>query len=419
MTTPAASRSSPSSAGLNDTTVLRFRAETPKSLIAVTAAAKDLLVNPDLLSVWTNVCIGYTNVFQSRSVEMSMNKLNGWTQAIGDPTVCTKCMDMQLLVDAIEKLITSQHHRVLTSVLNFLYCNSKRLFARTMQQNGQNHHLKIMGVILLSRNFFNLFLHWDQGVRVHFHHILVYRLFEGSRARLGLDIDVDILYYLSGVEAMEDPNTCRRVFDPSEAIQAANSLWRASALKLSSSGAGGSTTNSKGEGDAASDIEGEVREKSSNHSFEEAGNVIDAMDVHAYLAPDSADKTPTGRMRQARKMVMASLPPEIEQRNEPTSENDVVLVEIYQSMIRRAMGLLSEYVGGSASTQKANLRKRQEVICDLDESPADTGGLPRGRAVYAAASLREFAELLKKYYTSVSRSNTGEVYGPATIVMGV
>ena len=52
----------------------------PEQLQWITQAAKDLLENPYLLSVWAHVCMSYTNTIQSRSVELSLNQLNGWTQ---------------------------------------------------------------------------------------------------------------------------------------------------------------------------------------------------------------------------------------------------------------------------------------------------------------------------------------------------
>ena len=82
----ASSMSSPtrsasvSSNSTPESTGLWFRAETPKSFTAITQAAKDLLENPYLLSVWAHVCMSYTNTIQSRSVELSLNQLNGWTQ---------------------------------------------------------------------------------------------------------------------------------------------------------------------------------------------------------------------------------------------------------------------------------------------------------------------------------------------------
>ena len=385
--------------------------------------------NPNLLQVWANVCIGYTNIFQSRSVEMSMNQLNGWTQVIGKPSVCTRVMDMKVLVHAVENLIVSEHHRILTSVLSFLYRNAKRLFVGPTQ-NG--HHLKLMGVILLSRNFFNLFLHWDHAVRVHFHHILVYRLFEGSRAKLEVEMDADILYYLSGADAQAEleAQKSQRQYDPALAIEEANSRWRASSVATNATAASSEAAAEESTAAAAvaaaaaaaADTTGHSgREKSTRRSFQEAGDAIDALDIHTFLHTDSnSDTTPTGRMREARQLVMGSLPPEVRQQEEVTSENDLVLLEIYGSMMRRVMSLLVEGAGASDANKKAaEMRKRREVTCDMDETPANTGGLPRGRAVYARKSLCEFAGLLKQYYIKVSRSETGNVFGPASIIMDV
>ena len=397
-----------------DAMVLRFRAETPKSFNAITQAAKDLLDNPNLLRVWANVCIGYTNIFQSRSVEISMNHLNGWTKVVGNPSVCTRVMDMKLLVRAIEILIESDHHRILTSVLSFLYTNIKRLFVASPQTRHHGYLLKLIGVILLSRNFFNLFLHWDHAVRVHFHHILVYRLFEGSRARLELEMDTEILYYLSSAEAQAEleAQNSQKQYDPSLAIKEANSRWRTS--RPQSNVTSSATT-------AATTAEEGGLEKPMQRSVHEAGDAIDTLDIHTFLHTDSnADSTPTERMREARQLVMGSLPQEVQQREEVKSENDLVLVEIYGTMMRRVMNLLSEGTGASAANNKAaEMRKRREVTCDMDETAADTGGLPRGRAVYVRRSLCEFGGLLKQYYTRVARSDTGCVPGPATIIMNV
>ena len=71
----------PSSPSISaDSTKFRFRMDTTKALNTITQAAKDLIYNGALVRVWQNVCIGYTNVYQSRSVEMSMNQLDGWIQ---------------------------------------------------------------------------------------------------------------------------------------------------------------------------------------------------------------------------------------------------------------------------------------------------------------------------------------------------
>ena len=319
-------------------------------------------------------------------------------------------MDMELLVDTVERLLDSQHHRILISVLSFIYRSSRRLFV------GHNHivnehMLKLIGETLLSRNFFNLFLHWDQSVRAHFHHILVYRIFSQPRSHLGLEIDMDVIY-LSLLAKDKDKYAIKRSqrrLDPDMAIQQANSLWCV-----------GQKSENKGQLQAESAIEG--RPKSNKLSLPEARNAIDDLDIDRIMSSshgkesavveyESRDPSSSDGIREVRKLVMRDSELQEHEHNRP-NDNDSVIMEIYSSMMRRMLNLVSEN-STDASENFAKLRRKRDLLSDMDETIADTGGVPRGRAVYASASTAEYGTLLKHYYLN----RTG--FGPHTIVVDI
>ena len=177
--------------------------------------------------------------------------------------------------------------------------------------------------------------------------------------------------------------------------------------------------DSAGEANGAVGTHAHVVGKSQQASSLEAADVIDALDIHTYLDSDANyNATPTGRMRKARQLVLGCLPGGARLQRRDMSENDAVLVEIYGSMVRRVISLLSEWKN-ETEADAVKLRRIREVTCNLDETPANTGGLPIGREVYARKSMCEFGGLLTSYYSKVSHSEGKRLHGPATIIMDV
>ena len=523
--------------------IFRFRIEGPRAFNTITKTAK-LLVhrNSYLLHVFIHLSLHYTNTRSTRSVDLSLDHINSWLECLmkrhrpGDVQGnmqrrgwgllnanhtklftarqlrrsrlridCTK-MPLPLLINSLEILLASEHHRVLTGALSFVYRNIRRLFPQHVSEvedagslegggsggvgsggggngggssngvggrksdGGHNEstpphnslYLKLMGNILLSQHFFRFFLHWEHSIRVHFHHILVYRLLlHLKRTDVHLPMDDVIVKTANNLKRMRAEQKVKEEED----FERYKKEQQDKKLKAQQENADKDTkeTVQGGEGSADAGDHCSELDSSSSSSRNDRSNssgyitAADLFNEHLenanYVEKTDDDAYMIELMRKARATAAATNVPDDEGSKNSSGGNvvlknikkfktkttmgekkgrrthryktldhmatddDETVLEIYNAMMQRVLLILNEYQEYEGSDR--HTMDHENVLNDLDDEDQLTrSGEPKLRRVYVKESIEEFASVLKRYYKHASKSATGDIQGPNCVVVG-
>jgi hypothetical protein len=80
-----------------------------------------------------------------------------------------KNFDYDFFLDVLSKLFTLDHYQIVTRTLIFLYNNMDLFYGQMRKEFIQSFVLKDF--------FFDLFCHWNYDIRMCFHRILVFKVF--------------------------------------------------------------------------------------------------------------------------------------------------------------------------------------------------------------------------------------------------
>ena len=143
---------------------------TSRGVRTVMQTSAHLLSNHDLLDVFLLALFESTNLYESKSVGLTLHHLEKWLLVVVSDEInghlpSSFCGSNTLALGLLPMLRTDSFD-ILKKVLLFLY-HRLDLFSHDLRQ-------EILKT-LLSRHF-TLFLHWHVEVRTFYHHILVYRI---------------------------------------------------------------------------------------------------------------------------------------------------------------------------------------------------------------------------------------------------
>lgn len=144
---------------------------TLRGVKSVMENASILLINPDLMDPFVLALYEGTNLYEPRSVGLTLHHLGVWSSAIATPSYdgtmeVPASFSGAALVLGFKPILRTENFDTLKKALLFLY-NSLDLFVGELRQ-------RILKV-LLTRHY-SLFLHWHAEVRSYYHHILVYKI---------------------------------------------------------------------------------------------------------------------------------------------------------------------------------------------------------------------------------------------------
>ncbi len=207
----------------------RFVIDTPRGVSMLMNTSKEFLVIcPYLFNFWIAIALENTSLHFPQCVEICFVDIGEWLNClnqIATPTdtlsdspstpatngnnedgnkdrsaeamlrqkkqqqVLPSLIKTNLLPKALTILTKAEHHRQLLCAFRFIYKQKQmltRLRFNMCYDLFENHLLRF-------NTFFNFFLHWDYVVRLHFFHIIVYRLFSIPRQELRLKTDETIV----------------------------------------------------------------------------------------------------------------------------------------------------------------------------------------------------------------------------------
>ncbi|TMW65082.1 hypothetical protein Poli38472_009249 [Pythium oligandrum] len=165
-----------------------FEVRTPRAVKTVLDSVAHLLKNRDILESCVMAVFECTNMLNIKSVGACLSRLEEWFAAAAvRSTADTDSFVYRLpsnfhgqaLGTAIRMLLCSESFEILNRVLLFLY-NRMDYFDGELRQNV----LKA----IIQRHMY-LFLHWNTDVRDHYHHLLIYKTMRVSRHLLNSPID--------------------------------------------------------------------------------------------------------------------------------------------------------------------------------------------------------------------------------------
>lgn len=121
--------------------------------------------------------LGATSVAALSAVLETLSALDVWFAELGknrfflgDP------FDMPCLCRALDTILAYDHHVAVAKALQLVYTHSDRFVGR--------NRLALFGDLLLEQHFFDLFLHWDENVRMIFIQLLVFKMLRSKRRSL-------------------------------------------------------------------------------------------------------------------------------------------------------------------------------------------------------------------------------------------
>jgi len=127
----------------------------------------------NMIEVMIKILFLKTSVFDVAAVSTTLSLSEAWFKEHG---VLSDSFDINFFCDGIEGIIETDHHQILIRAFQMLY-NSSESFQGALRK-------KLFGDLLLTKYFYQLFLHWDQPVRNAYHHLLLYKMVRIKRANL-------------------------------------------------------------------------------------------------------------------------------------------------------------------------------------------------------------------------------------------
>ncbi|KAF2075040.1 hypothetical protein CYY_003650 [Polysphondylium violaceum] len=127
----------------------------------------------NMIEVMIKILFLKTSVYDVASVSITLSLSEAWLKEHG---ILSDSFDINFFCEGIEGIIKSDHHQLLIRAFQMLY-NSSESFQGAFRK-------KLFGDLLLTKYFYQLFLHWDQPVRNAYHHLLLYKMVRIKRANL-------------------------------------------------------------------------------------------------------------------------------------------------------------------------------------------------------------------------------------------
>ena len=133
--------------------------------------------NPLVVNHLLHGRFGATSVAALSAVLETLSALDVWFAELGkshfflgDP------FDMPYFCAGLDAILAYDHHVAVAKALQLVYTHSDRFVGR--------NRLALFGDLLLERHFFDLFLHWDDNVRMIFIQLLVFKMLRSKRRSL-------------------------------------------------------------------------------------------------------------------------------------------------------------------------------------------------------------------------------------------
>jgi len=146
-----------------------------------------LLAQPSLINLYMKILFQRTNALHIPSVMDTLATLEIWFKHfISHKTHLPANFDCSYFASCLQILFNFDHHQIVNRVISVLYNNSDA-FSGTARKG-------LFLDFLVKKNFFNLFLHWDDNIRNAFHQLLVFKACRVRRSLLAAEgIHVDEL----------------------------------------------------------------------------------------------------------------------------------------------------------------------------------------------------------------------------------
>lgn len=133
----------------------------------------------ELINAFVKALFLRTSAYDVLVVLNTLSLIEGWFGELQRKCALPETFDMEFFCRGIGILLDSDHHQIVLRVLQIVY-NSADLF------NGTFRYM-LFGELLIKKMFFNLFLHWDPGVRNAFQQVLIFKMVRIKRSELYLD----------------------------------------------------------------------------------------------------------------------------------------------------------------------------------------------------------------------------------------
>jgi len=136
-----------------------------------------LRIEPNLITNYVKFTFSNTKVTDVLAVSESLSRIGKWFKALLDWNLkLPKSFDCNFFSIGIDMIIGMDHYQTLPKLLALIY-NFSEIFTHQQRKS-------IFGEILITKRFFELFLHWDVNIRHTFHQLIIFRMLRADRGRL-------------------------------------------------------------------------------------------------------------------------------------------------------------------------------------------------------------------------------------------
>eukprot|EP01128_Nolandella_sp_AFSM9_P007557 TRINITY_DN4179_c0_g1_i1.p1 TRINITY_DN4179_c0_g1~~TRINITY_DN4179_c0_g1_i1.p1 ORF type:complete len:697 (-),score=89.49 TRINITY_DN4179_c0_g1_i1:78-2168(-) len=128
-----------------------------------------LRANPAMINYYIHHNYSRTSVFNIASVAESFAQLNMWFRELKTTRLSLpSSFHSSYFCVGLDLLLHTEHHQIVGRLVQLLYTN-----AEVFNGPARSH---VFSDFLLKKNFFRLFLHWDEASRNYFHQFLVFKI---------------------------------------------------------------------------------------------------------------------------------------------------------------------------------------------------------------------------------------------------
>lgn len=378
-----------------------FELKAIRGIRTVLETAVQWLRNKELLESCMLATYECTNVLHARSVSFCLTKFEEWFSATAAlmPTEVEHqhvyklppSFTGQTFAIGIRLMLSSESFEILNRVLTFLY-NRMEYFDGDLRQN-------ILKVLV--QRHMSLFLHWNVDVRSNYHHLLVYKVIRVNRYFLDSPID-HLLVGRHAISQLENSISVANGFDEfDDHLAGGVGAPYASQYHSSNSNGGNNGNSSRQYQISAAEFSALRTEQALWRAFDacigaicvqERRNAKEGNRKYQYEIQCARSRA-IAFQKLNRKMVDNELNPTSSVNEGLPGGKPWLELDLLDEELHREPPYYLRYLPAEEVSSIDELRRL-----------ASTLRYPPDLQVYAAASLRHYSDLLKKYYQDLSQN---------------
>ena len=136
-----------------------------------------LSCDPSLIDFFIKLSFRSTVAYELQEVVECLSNVESWFRTLlkSDITIPDN-FDHAFFCKGLDIIIEFEHHICVAKILILLY-NYGEIFGNEMRR-------AVFGNLLMQKYFFQLFLHWDPGIRSTFHQLIVFKSLKNKRKQI-------------------------------------------------------------------------------------------------------------------------------------------------------------------------------------------------------------------------------------------